>query len=651
MNKENKLNFFKIAFLYIGTMLGAGMASGRELWQFFGVFGKKGMFGIFILGIMYVLIAVMASILAKLKRTSDMGRIISPVDTKKVVAAIGYIIASLLLVALITMSAAMGSLFEQEFGINKIIGNMLLVFLVTITVLGGFGKVQKMIDILTPIVMLFVIVIAITILTGDIPKDAIQQAPEKSMWTPTWLISAFLYSLFCGISVIPINATAATKAENFKTAIIGSMLGGIGLFVLSFLIYKALMVDPGYAQAMDLPMLALVKKRSLGLGVAFIFIMSFAIYSSAAGNFYGFTTKLRDDENKNKKIILFAFLAFVLSLFGFKNIVSYIFPLIGVVGLLAFVLLSINFFRLFVVNFVTTQERNKFKFPKGAINMTTGRGGASILFIGSQKTALADCGNAYCGEELVAKLKKELKERPLDYLLLSHTHYDHVGALPSLRKEWPDLKVVSNAHGKGVFERPGALKAIKARGEDALKLFGDANSTPVTTEGMWVDIVVADGDVIDLGDKKVNVLETPGHTRDSITYCIEPLGIMLASESVGILERKGMCHPAILQSYEDAIASIEKCRNYKPKRVIISHYGIVPASYNEKMWDMLQREAKAERAVITEAWRDGKTEEEILDMMIDRYFYEGRRMEQPIEAFKINMICTIRLYKSRALDN
>ena len=40
-----KLNWIEIISLYIGVIMGAGFASGRECWQFFGVFGNKGYYG------------------------------------------------------------------------------------------------------------------------------------------------------------------------------------------------------------------------------------------------------------------------------------------------------------------------------------------------------------------------------------------------------------------------------------------------------------------------------------------------------------------------------------------------------------------------------------------------------------------------------
>ncbi|NLY67966.1 MAG: hypothetical protein GX069_10455, partial [Tissierellia bacterium] len=49
MNK----NWIKIASVYIGTVIGAGFASGREILEFFGVYGIKGIFGIIVSGLLF----------------------------------------------------------------------------------------------------------------------------------------------------------------------------------------------------------------------------------------------------------------------------------------------------------------------------------------------------------------------------------------------------------------------------------------------------------------------------------------------------------------------------------------------------------------------------------------------------------------------
>lgn len=650
MKTEKKLNMFKIAFIYIGTMVGAGFASGREVWQFFGVFGKKGLFGLVFVGLLFMAAGVMTAIIARIKRTDDIGRIICPWESEKLTNFIGYLVAVTLFVIMMTMCAAMGSLFSQQFSGSKILGGLLLVLLVSITLTGGFERMEKIFHGLVPVLMMVIIIVCVFVITKELPLGKEQMKAIPSPLAPNWMLAPILYISFNILAIVPIISAASVKAANFKHAVAGPAIGGAGLFVLAFIIYKALATDGGYAQAMDMPMLAFASKLGPVFSIVYTVIMFFAIYASASGNFYGFTTKLKNDGYKNIKITVFGLIAFVFGLMGFKNIVAYVFPVMGILGLAIFAMIVINFIKVFAVNFITTQEKHKYDLPKGAINVTTGHGGACILFIGDEKTALADCGNAYCGEHLVEKLKKELGERPLDYLILSHTHYDHIGALPSIRKEWPDLTVFGAAHGKQVLEREGALRTIKKLGDEAAALYGDENSTKVTTEGMWIDKVIGEGDIIDLGGKEIHVMETPGHTRCSLTFVIEPMGLMLACESVGVLERKGVCHPAILHDYDGAIASIEKCRAYDPKRIIISHYGIVPAKYNKKLWALLENEARIEKEIIEKAWKEEKSEDEILSMMQDRYLYEGRVVEQPLDAFNINMLCTIRLYKPKGLE-
>ena len=42
---NNFLNIFKVASIFIGTVVGAGLASGKEIYQFFSIYGLKSFFG------------------------------------------------------------------------------------------------------------------------------------------------------------------------------------------------------------------------------------------------------------------------------------------------------------------------------------------------------------------------------------------------------------------------------------------------------------------------------------------------------------------------------------------------------------------------------------------------------------------------------
>lgn len=645
MKHNNKLNFFSVALMYVGTIVGAGFASGREIWQFFGVFGDKGFFGILFVGILFILMGMVTSIVASVLRTSDMGRILSPGGNEKISKLIGYFMALLLFTTIVNLSSAGGALVSQQFGIHRAVGGLIVVILVVATVIGGFDRMSKVFKCVMPVLVTALVVISLCVLTMDLPQGEVQEAVKPSPLAESWWFSPVMYLSYNMLAIVPIVATATHNAKTKKQAVAGSALGGVLLLIIAMLLYFAMRTDSGYAQAMDMPMLALAGKLGTVASFAYTLIMFFTVYSSATGNYYGFTTKLKDDKNKNFKIVFFAILGFLFGLAGFKNIVAYMMPVLGILGMIIVALLIINFFVVFISNFCTDQEKHKYDFPEGVINVTTGRGSASLLFIGTEKTALVDCSMAYCGDQLVEKVKAELNGRPLDYLFASHTHYDHIGALPSLRREWPDLIVCGAEHGQEVLKREGALRGIKKLGDEAAQMYSGGRVKEVSVEGMSIDRVLHDGEVVDLGGKQIVALEAKGHTQCSMTYVVEPMSLMLACESVGVLERKGMCHPAILHSFEEGIKSIRKCRDYGAKRVIVSHYGIVPENYNEKLWELFEREAKIEKETIEKAWEKGMTEDEILQFMTDKYWYEGRSIEQPLEAFQINMINTIRLYK------
>ena len=68
-------------------------------------------------------------------------------------------------------------------------------------------------------------------------------------------------------------------------------------------------------------------------------------------------------------------------------------------------------------------------YPKPLVRVTGGLGGEAVLILGSEKTALHDLGMACFNEEMLANLENALNGRTLDYVLMSHTHYDHMMSL------------------------------------------------------------------------------------------------------------------------------------------------------------------------------------------------------------------------------
>ncbi|MEG0663086.1 MAG: MBL fold metallo-hydrolase [Anaerovoracaceae bacterium] len=243
--------------------------------------------------------------------------------------------------------------------------------------------------------------------------------------------------------------------------------------------------------------------------------------------------------------------------------------------------------------------------------------------------------------ELVENITEALNGRPLDYVVLSHTHYDHIGALPYVRRAWPQVKVYGAAHGKEVLSRPGALKMMTNLGIAAEEQYGEGNPEKVLTQGLAIDCILGEGDILSLGKTTLVTLEAKGHTDCSLAFVLEPEGIMISNETTGVLEGEGKMHTAILKSFEDAMVTLEKCRSYGARRIISPHYGMVPEEYNEAYWALFEKEAREEKDFVTHLWCAGLTEKERLAAYVEKYWEEERIKEVPRQAFIVNAKCTL----------
>ncbi len=137
----------------------------------------------------------------------------------------------------------------------------------------------------------------------------------------------------------------------------------------------------------------------------------------------------------------------------------------------------------------------------------------SYLVLGSERAALIDTGN---GIGDIAAVVSELTDLPVT-VLLTHEHPDHFGGAHA-------FDVVA------VFDEPSALERISAgvpnerargsvSGDQVWKpLPSGVDAESFTVPGVEPTQLLADGDVIDLGGRTLEVLHTPGHSAGSVCY-------------------------------------------------------------------------------------------------------------------------------------
>lgn len=340
-----KLNWIEITSLYIGIIMGAGFASGRECWQFFGVFGNKGYYGAAASTLCFVLLACMLTYIARSKGTADIGRLICPVESSAAYEVIGWILAAIYYSMIIAMTAAGGSLLNQQFGINKAVGGIIIAVLCTFTVLGDFKRVSGIFRLIVPVLFLAgIATILLTIRAGFSQSGAVSGF-EPGRMSPNWQVSALVFMAYNTIGMIAMAGNSALNAKDGKSAYAGAISGTLCLGGLTVLLLRALLCDMEFSSGLDLPMLGFAGRISPVLSIVYAVILYGAVYSTGASTYYGFSTKLKNGRYKKLIIAGGAAAGFLLGLTGFRKLVEFLYPAQGYIGIVFIIMIIINFCR------------------------------------------------------------------------------------------------------------------------------------------------------------------------------------------------------------------------------------------------------------------------------------------------------------------
>ena len=134
-------------------------------------------------------------------------------------------------------------------------------------------------------------------------------------------------------------------------------------------------------------------------------------------------------------------------------------------------------------------------------------------------------------------MKKELRNlTELKYIILTHAHGDHMGALNAIRKDYPDAVLVAGAKEKKLL--------LDAENNGSMEF----SPEPVSTEA---DRYVSEGDLVTLGSIEFTFMETPGHTPGSVLFLTKDAiftGDTIFQGSIGRTDFEGGNERQMMQS-------------------------------------------------------------------------------------------------------
>lgn len=261
-------------------------------------------------------------------------------------------------------------------------------------------------------------------------------------------------------------------------------------------------------------------------------------------------------------------------------------------------------------------------------------GGECYLLVSDRSTLLLDTGFSFCAGKTIDNIRAVLGERPLDYILASHSHYDHISAAPAIKRVYPGAKLVGSDYAARVVAKDSARELMRSLNADCARDAG-LPLPPDYLDELALDVILKDGEALRLPDATVRALETPGHTRCCMSYHLLEQDLLMCSETAGVAPQYPDVVPTMIVGYTSALESIERLRLLGARQVFVAHFGIIPEGDSEVFFRNARLAVEKAVDMLLGMHDRGCGEEEIVAAFV-REFYLPSSGIQPERAFIIN---------------
>lgn len=323
----------QVAFTFIGTVVGAGFASGREVMEFFTRFGHWGPALILIASLFFVWIGDKIMLLAaELKANSyeDLNRHLFGDRTGR---AVSLMMLLVLTAVNAVMLAGAGTIFSEHLNLNYQSGLLVTMFACFFLLRKGIPAIMAVNSIVVPIMAAFTAYLTIDTLRdpgdGRLFKEAVDVSPWAAFLSP-FLYAAFNLSLAQAV-LVPLGASIG----NPRVLRRGAWLGGIGIGLLLLAGHFTMAARmPGISQ-FDIPMGGIAREFGAWIHWIYVLLIFSEIFTTLVSDIFGITVQLQERIRISRGLLTAGLLAvcFVIGQFGFGPLLSALYPLFGMLSL------------------------------------------------------------------------------------------------------------------------------------------------------------------------------------------------------------------------------------------------------------------------------------------------------------------------------
>jgi 2-aminobenzoylacetyl-CoA thioesterase len=188
-----------------------------------------------------------------------------------------------------------------------------------------------------------------------------------------------------------------------------------------------------------------------------------------------------------------------------------------------------------------------------------------IHLLDGTKAVIFDAGVTSLGKIYAESIRSVIGTKEPEILFLTHMHWDHCGAIGYLKKVFPSMKIAASQKAAETLKRQRVIERISRLNKDirpTIANLPEIDSSRLINEPFKlfeIDMILEDGQTIELnGNTSVEVLATPGHTMDHLSYYMPEKKVLIAAEASGCLDSMGNIVTEFLADYDAYFISLKR---------------------------------------------------------------------------------------------
>lgn len=339
MTLRNLLVVIQIAFTYIGTVVGAGFATGQEIIQFYTRYGGFAAILIFFSALLFILLGTKLMLMAQDMKAGSYEDLNRMLFGERAGAYISLFMMIVLFGVTTIMLAGAGSLFAEQFHLSYQAGLWLTLLAAYFVLTKGIKGILAINVIVVPFMITFSLVIIAVTWNHPHSSNWLTLPSDLSSWR-LWF-SPILYTSFNLAMAQAVLVPLGSAITNRSSLYWGGIVGGAGIGIMLMAAHYALSAQmPGIANY-EIPMSHLVHMLGKSVQLLFSIVILSEIFTTLTADAYGLTLQLQQRTNWSaSRITVFLLLAcYLVSQLGFSNLLSVLYPLFGGVSLVWFLML------------------------------------------------------------------------------------------------------------------------------------------------------------------------------------------------------------------------------------------------------------------------------------------------------------------------